>query len=179
MAKQLDDKAIEEMNAEELQQKILRVELQTKTLLLAEADQRNKQFLDEDRRRRQANRQRMVELEAGRKNREKIIKSCRHRSGGTPKNILKGGGIGSFSILSRAILPDGKSILLQCPRCRMMKYPPSQALKKEDPKLYAKALEEYNDLLEKAIDEGLEFGETRGPTFLFEKDGVPIIPDRV
>jgi hypothetical protein len=171
------EKPIEDMTPAELQEKILRVELQTKLLSLAEADRQNKGFLENEKRRHQANEQRMVELEAGRKNREAIVQQCRHKSGGTPKNILKGGGIGSFSIISRAILPDGKSILLQCPRCRMLKYPPDQKLKKTDPKLYARQLEEYNALLEQSME--MENAELRGPTFLFERDGVPIIPDRV
>ena len=173
-------KPIEEMNAEELQAEILRVELETKTLQLAEARQRNHDFIEVEKRRRQANQQRMTELETGRKTRERIIKICRHRSGGTPKNILKGSrSAGSFSLLTRAILPDGKSVLIQCPRCRLMAYPPNPSLKKEDPKRYAQELEAYNSLLEQSIEEGLEHAETRGPTFLFERQGVPIIPDRV
>jgi hypothetical protein len=62
----------------------------------------------------------------------------------------------------------------------MKKYPPQQSLKKEDPKLYLKELDEYNKLLEQSIEEGLEHAEMRGPTFMFKnEDGVPIIPERV
>ena len=76
-------------------------------------------------------------------------------------------------------MPDGKTILLQCPRCRMMKYPPTKALKESNPKKYAEELAEYNRLLQMSIDEGIEDSELRGPTFLFEnKEGVPFIPER-
>ena len=169
-----------EMSVEEIQREIALVELQTKRLGLAEAKKRNAEFEATETRRHEANKKRMDELAEGRRNHENVIKTCRHKSGGTPKNILKGGGIGSFSLITRAIMPDGVTILLQCPRCRMMKYPPEPSLKKANPNLYLEELTEYNRLLEESTDNGIEHAEMRGPTFMFKNaEGVPIVPERV
>jgi len=120
----------------------------------------------------------MAELEQMRKAQEKTERMCRHRSGGKPTNILKGGGIGSFSIITRAVMPDGVTILLQCSRCRMKRYPPEAHVKLEDPKRYAMELDDYNALLEASIEADLE--PLRGPTFTFtNSEGVPVIPRRV
>jgi hypothetical protein len=164
---------------EDIQREIADVELQTKKLMLAEAKHNNQVFEAKEAQRHAANRQRMQELEDARRNREQTVKHCRHRSGGRPQDVLKGGGIGSFSTISRAIMPDGVTILLQCPRCRMQKYPPSLAMKLKDAEKYLEELKEYNRLLEVSRSEGLEFAELRGPTFLFTKDGIPFIPERV
>lgn len=168
-----------QQSTEDLQREILQVELETKKLLLDEAKKRNLDLKESERRRHDANKTRMRELEEARRNHEATVRKCRHKSGGSPTNILKGGGVGSFSLLSRTILPDGVSVLLQCPRCRMLKYPPTLALKKSDPKAYVEELKEYKRLLEESQDNGLEHAEMRGPTFLFQNaDGVPFIPER-
>lgn len=167
------------MSLEEINREIAAVELETKRLMLAEQKKRNADFSEAERRRHEANKKRMDELEQANKNHERIVRTCRHRSGGTPANLLRGGGRFSFSLITRAVMPDGKTILLQCPRCRMMKYPPTKALKESNPKEYAEELAEYNRLLQMSIDEGIEDSELRGPTFLFEnKEGVPFIPER-
>lgn len=167
------------MTLEEINREIAEIELETKRLMLAEQKKRNADFTEAERRRHEANKKRMDELAAARNTQERIVRTCRHRSGGTPANLLRGGGRFSFSLITRAVMPDGKTILLQCPRCRMMKYPPTKALKDADPKKYAEELSEYNRLLQMSIDEGIEDSELRGPTFLFEnKAGVPFIPER-
>ncbi|HEV2099327.1 MAG TPA: hypothetical protein VGR45_10420 [Stellaceae bacterium] len=169
---------LEAMSTEDLQKHILRVELHTKMLQLAQAARSNEQYEEAERRRRAANRQRMKELKDARLAQERIERSCRHRSGGTPDNILRGGGIGSFSTVTRAIMPDGVTVFMQCPRCRLKRYTPEVHLKHEDPKRYAKELDEYNELLEASIENGL--APLRGPTFTFtNSEGVPIIPRRV
>jgi len=178
--KPMDQINIDTMSNEELQSAILRVELETKVLGLAEAKKRNADFTAKEEQRHAANKKRMTELTVAKNNHDAVVKECRHKSGGSPNNKLRGGGRFSFSLITRAIMPDGVTILLQCPRCRMKKYPPQQSLKKEDPKLYLKELDEYNELLEQSIEEGLEHAEMRGPTFMFKnEDGVPIIPERV
>jgi hypothetical protein len=164
---------------EDIQREILEVDLQTKKLQLGQARQQNADFEAREKRRHDLNKQRMGEMAEGRRNRAAMVKMCRHKSGGTPANVLRGGGIGSFSIISRAVLPDGVTIVLQCPRCRMVKYPPSEQLKHDDAKAYQEELQEYNRLLEISREQGLEHAETRGPTFFFQKDGVPIVPDRL
>ena len=165
---------------EEIEFEIAEVELETKRLMLAEQRKRNSEFSEAERRRHEANKKRMDELTNTERNKERVIRTCRHRSGGTPANLLRGGGRFSFSLITRAVMPDGKTILLQCPRCRMMKYPPTKALKDASPDLYLAELTEYNRLLQMSVDEGIEDSELRGPTFLFENDrGVPFIPERV
>ena len=169
---------LESMSVEELDRQIKRVELHTKMLQLAQAARSNEQYEEAERRRHAANKQRMQELNDARLAQERIERSCRHRSGGTPDNILRGGGIGSFSTVTRAIMPDGVTVFLQCSRCRLKRYTPEAHLKKEDPRRYAKETDEYNDLLEASIENGL--APLRGPTFTFtNSEGVPVIPRRV
>lgn len=174
---------------EELQLEIAQVELQTKTHQLKKAKADNDDLEAKEIRRHEANRLRMSELAQGQRNHAATVKACRHKSGGTPKNILKGGGIGSFSIISRTVLPDGVSVLLQCPRCRMIMYPPTppaKELEAKNAKLFAAAEKQYAidkvvyaKLIEESEDQGLEHA-MRGPTFLFKNaEGVPIIPERV
>lgn len=166
-------------SSEELQREILETDLKTKQIQLRQAQKANADFEAAEERRHEANRLRMAELKQGRENHEAIVKRCRHRSGGRPTDISKGGGIGSFSLISRVLLPDGITRVLFCPRCAMIKYPPERSLAKSDPKKYGEELEEYNRLLAISEEEGLEFAEVRGPTFFFTKDGVPFVPDRV
>jgi hypothetical protein len=168
------------MTVEELNLEIAQVELETKRLMLAEQKKRNADFTEAERSRHEANQKRMDELTNTERNKARVISTCRHRSGGTPANLLRGGGRFSFSLITRAVMPDGKTILLQCPRCRMMKYPPTKALKDAHPGVYLAELTEYNRLLQMSVDEGIEDSELRGPTFLFENaQGVPFIPERV
>jgi hypothetical protein len=168
---------------EEIQREILEVELETKKLNLAEAKQRNAEFVQREEMRRKHNRQRMSELKAGRDAAEAVVRECRHKSGGNPTNILRGGGIGSFSILTRALMPDGVTRLIQCSRCRLKVYfrlltaPEEAKLQKGDPDKFAHYLEGKR-LFEISKDQGLEHAELRGPTFFFQNEqGVPIIPE--
>lgn len=166
-------------SVDDIQREIAETELVTKKLLLRKAQKENADFEAAEERRHESNLQRMAELKQGRENHEAIVKRCRHRSGGRPQDISKGGGIGSFSVISRVVLPDGVTKVMFCPRCAMVKFPPDKALAKENPKKYAEELQEYQRLLAISEEEGLEFAETRGPTFFFTKDGVPFVPDRV
>jgi hypothetical protein len=179
MANAKDSKP-EEMTIEQMQAEILRVELETKRLLLGKAKKDNAEFIAAEERRHQANKRRMKELAEGRENRYATIKACRHRSGGGPGNILHGGGIGSFSLLTRALMPDGVTILLQCGRCRLLFYTPSEKQRQLWFESYREELAFYKKLLELSIEEGIQHNETRGPTFMFKNEkGVPIIPERV
>lgn len=169
---------IQNMSTEEMQRAIARVELQTKMLGLRAAERQNHEFEETERLRHEANRKRQSELrqmDAAQRARED---ECRHKSGGKPDSLLKGGGIGSFSIISRALMPDGVTILLQCARCGMKRYPPTDALKKSDPKKYLEELDVYNKLLEQAVE--ADMSPLRGPTFVFKNaEGIPIVPERV
>ncbi len=172
---------------EDIQREIAEVELQTKQFNLAQAKRTNEDFVARDQQRRKANAQRMTELKQGREGRAQLVRLCRHKSGGTPDNILKGGGIGSFSVITRALMPDGVTIFLQCLRCPLQMYgrknqhlePASLKLQKTDPAKYAEMVE-FNRLLELSEDTAPTKNEIRGPTFLFKNaDGVPFIPELV
>lgn len=169
----------------DLQRDIAETELLTKQLGLAEAKKRNELFMAAEETRHRGNRQRQKEMEQGRRAQASIVKACRHKSGGSPGNILRGGGIGSFSILTRALMPDGVTRLIQCSRCRLKTFfrlltPPEEAkLKSGDPEKYAMYLEGKR-LFDISTDQGIEHAELRGPTFFFQNEhGVPIVPEMV
>lgn len=164
---------------EEIQQEILETELETKRLGLAKAQRDNAEYVANEEQRHRKNRQRMAELKTGRETKWAIIQGCRHKAGGTPKNIQRGGGIGSFSVLSKAVMPDGVTALYQCPRCRLMMYTPSKKQRQLWFQTYEAEMAYYSKIKEQCEEEGIQDNETRGPTFLFQKDGVPIVPERV
>lgn len=180
-----DEMKTEGRSLEEIQREIALIELETKQLNLAEAKKRNADFKQREEQRHKHNRQRMAELKAGREAHDAIVRRCRHKSGGGPHNVLRGGGIGSFSTITRALMPDGVTVLLQCARCRLNRYfrllPAAEEarLKKGSPEKY----EDYlvgKKLYETSVESGLEHAELRGPTFLFQNaEGIPIIPEMV
>lgn len=179
------DKQQEEMSLEEIQREVAEVELQTKRLNLQQAKRDNEAFLAAEEGRRRHNRQRQAELRQGREAAQALVRGCRHKSGGSPANVLRGGGIGSFSILTRALMPDGVTRLIQCSRCRLKVYfrpltPPEEAkLLKGDPEKHG-AYMESKRLYDVSKDQGIEHAELRGPTFFFQNEhGVPIIPEMV
>lgn len=180
-----DDELQGDKSLEQIQREIALLDLQTKQLNYAEAKQRNEKFIQSESSRRRHNQQRQSELAQGRAAAASIVKECRHKSGGSPTRILKGGGIGSFSIISRALMPDGVTVFLQCARCRLKEYwrqlngREETRLQEGDPTLWAKYIEGKR-LHDMSKDSGLEHAELRGPTFLFQNEqGVPIIPAMV
>ena len=173
----------EEKSLDQIQREIAELDLQTKQLNYAEAKKRNELFLQHEEQRHLHNRQRQSDLAQERAAHAATVEECRHKSGGSPTNILKGGGIGSFSTISRAMMPDGVTFLLQCPRCRMMEYfrrltpKAEKLLAKGDPEKYEHYMK-VKDLFDTAIDEGLEHAITRGPTFFFQNEqGIPVVPE--
>jgi len=178
MPKDDNTKLTSDLSEEELRKEIARVELETKQLQLAEAKQRNADFKEKEAQRHRANQQRMKELEDARNNHHSVIRQCRHKSGGSPKNILRGGGKNAFSLLTRALMPDGVTILLQCSRCRLKFYTPEKDKRQLWFKKFDEELRYYQKLLETSIEDGLEHAEMRGPTFMFQKEGVPFVPER-
>lgn len=185
MAKRNELEAGEEKSLEQIQREIAELDLQTKQLQYGEAKKRNELFVQAEDQRHRQNRQRQAELAQGRAAHASVVKVCRHKSGGSPRNILKGGGIGSFSIISRALMPDGVTVLLQCARCRLRQYfrqlsgPEEAKLRKGDSEKWA-VYQEGKRLYEASIDLGLEHAELRGPTFFFQNaEGVPLVPEMV
>jgi hypothetical protein len=101
-------------------------------------------------------------------------KRCRHRMGGQHKDPYSGDG---RPCVVRTQMLDGYTYLLQCTRCRLKVFTPHPSLKKSDPERYQQEREVYDKLLQMSIDSQLD--EIRGPSFTFERDGVPFIPERV
>lgn len=177
-------RSIEDINREAAE-----VSLQSAQIRLAQDKKANELYLQAEEQRHKSNAQRQSELKELLKGRRTRQNKCRHMSGGQPKNILKGGGIGSFSLISRSLMPDGVTYLLQCPRCRLKEFTPRKPTKLDFTKagnfnetkfdaameVYEAAKERFDDLFEKSEDAGL--AELRGPTFMFKTiDGVPVVP---
>ncbi len=175
------------LSEQEMRERILENDFKTSERKLRAAEREEARYEQEEALRHKKNTTRQKELADGRRTMAAIQKACRHMSGGKPGNVLKGGGIGSFSIITRYKMPDGVTYLLQCARCRMMLYTPTKPAKAEfdKPALFEAAMKAYevekahfDELFEKSMDAGLE--EMRGPTFMFKNaDGVPVIPARV
>ena len=168
---------------EALQKRIAEVELETKLLLLTKTEREIALMKAEDAQRHKSNQMRQAELRQLREARQAVINPCRHKSGGRPDNIMKGGGVGSFSIITRAVMPDGVTLFLQCARCRLALYTPERPVGKDATptkmKQYAEEMDKFNALLEASIDAGFD-NIIRPPTFAFKNaDGVPMIPARV
>lgn len=187
----VDEKPLTDINRE-----IAETELLTKQLGLAEAKQRNAKFLQHEEVRHRGNQQRQEELRQRRRSTRAIQKRCRHKAGGQPdpEGLLRGGGKFAFSVLTRAIMLDGKTELIQCQRCFLRLFgrerTPAEVekLKQLDADDAKKGIEatRYEDhvwwlkLRETSIEEGIPNNEMRGPTFNFQNaDGVNFIPDMV
>lgn len=171
---------------EQIQHEIASLDLQTKQLNYAEAKRKNELFIQHEEQRHRHNRQRQGELAQIRASAQAVVNGCRHKSGGSPKNILRGGGIGSFSIISRALMPDGVTVFLQCARCRMKEYfrkfsdKEESRLKKGNEEMHEHYLK-VKKFYDMSVEIGLEHAELRGPTFFFQDadTGVPLIPQMV
>lgn len=110
---------------------------------------------------------------------------CRHRQGGRAssdgRHVWAGDG---KPCVVRTQMLDGVTWLLQCLRCRLKVFtphvshyqgrPPQDGVTWQEQYQRDKAV--YDKLWEMASDSGLD--EIRGPTFTFQKDGVPFIPQR-
>jgi hypothetical protein len=179
MARQKAEEEQDPRTLDELQREIAKVELRDKQLKLKQTQRSLDEYEEAERRRHLANQQRMDELKSAQQQRFAVIRNCKHKSGGSPHKIHRGGGKNAFSIITRAKMPDGVTILLQCSRCRLMMYTPETGKRQLWFKTYAQELEYYEKLMDTSVEDGIENCETGGPTFLFKKNGVPFIPERV
>ena len=185
---------VEDKSLDQIQREIIETDLQTKQLQLAEAKDRNAKFMQAEETRRKSNSQRQTELKQGAANKRKAQKGCRHKAGGSPSNIHRGGGKFAFSLLTRAIMPDGKTELIQCQRCSLKLYGRERTSAEVAAMKAADAADEkkgipatrYEDhqwwlkLRETSIEDGIPDNVMRGPTFNFQDaDGVNFIPEMV
>jgi hypothetical protein len=162
------------MSLEEMQRLIAATDLQAKILDLDRVKDDNARRLARKEAVEAHNRQIQADVAAERRNMEMAQSICRHRQGGRPQNVYAGDG---KPCIVRTQMLDGYTWLLQCLRCRMKIFTPHPSLRKSHPEEYTKLKLIYDKFLEMSQESGLD--EIRGPSFTFERDGVPFIPDRV
>jgi len=190
-----------EKTVEQLQREVLEVQLRRESAALEDTvEQLNDRKIRKERSAK-TNAQRQAQMSADNKAAKQIEKSCRHKSGGNPQNILRGGGKFSFSILTRVLMPDGKTELIQCQRCRLKLYgrertpaeerkmraaadraeQVSEAKRSLEEKKAIAAWEDHQEwkrLREISIEEGIDDSFMRGPTFNFQnEEGMSVIPE--
>jgi hypothetical protein len=193
--------AVEKQNLESLQQEVLEAQLRTNKAILAREEAALEDTLEAlaDRKQKKAtaraiNKNRQEQFSKDRASQRHLQKNvCEHRSGGyageTP--ITEGGGTNSFSVLHITTMPDGKTEFIQCGRCPL-KLNWRARSPQEEAKMQAAAEKAKPGSKEAAAWEdhlwgkqlmathkqlGLKTSKMKGPTFDFEKDGMPFIPD--
>lgn len=193
---------------EQLQQDVLEAQLRTQKAILAREEAGLEETL-ESLSDRKVKKQRAAAINAGRQKQFALDRAsqrhlqknvCQHRSGGyageTP--MTEGGGTNSFSVLHVTVMPDSKTMFIQCGRCPLkMNWrarssaeeermsAAAEAVRKSNPKDYLNqkawlAWEDHlwgKELMAIHKKEGLPKSIMKGPTFDFEKDGLPFIPD--
>ena len=186
---------------EDLQQEVLEASLRTQKAILAREEaalEETLEALDERKvkraRAKAINKDRQDQLALDRASQRHLQQNvCEHRSGGyageTP--ITEGGGTNSFSVLHVTVMPDGRTMFIQCGRCPLKLYwrarPETEEAKMRDAAAKAKpaskeaqAWEDHlwgKQLMATHKKEGLKKSLMKGPTFDFEKNGLPYIPD--
>ena len=179
---------------EDLQREILETTLEQQKIALDQTRDQNAAYRQRKEVASRANANRQRQFAHDRANLRAIQKKCQHMAGGDAGgDPLEGGGKFAFSTISKTIMPDGVTDLLQCPRCRLMLY--GRILSKpEEARLEAaaskagdgsKAWEKWDDylwykeLLALHRKEGLgKKSVMRGPTFDYTRgDGLRVIPD--
>jgi len=161
------------LSLEEIQRVIALTELQAKLLDLDRIKDDNARRLAHIEAIRKHNAQIQADMETQQRQLAYAQSICRHRQGGRPQNVYAGDG---KPCIVRTQMLDGFTWLLQCQRCRLKVFTPHPSLKRDAPEQYATLKGAFDKLWELSSDSGLD--EIRGPTFLFEKDGVPFIPER-
>ncbi len=184
-----------------LQQEVLEAQLRTQKAILAREEAGLEETLEsladrkekkERARRINADRQRQLALDrASQRHLQKNV--CEHRSGGyageTP--LTEGGGTNSFSVLHVTVIGHDKVKFIQCGRCPLKLWwrersPQEEARMEAAAKKAgagspaAWAWEDHlwgKELMATHKKEGLPKSNMKGPTFIFEKDGVPFVPE--
>lgn len=174
-----------EKKSEDLQRELIETQLETARISLEQQKDQNAAYQSRKRVAAATNAQRQAQLAMDRSNLRAIQMNCQHSAGGEAGgDPTQGGGKFAFSVLTQAIMPDGKTVLVQCPRCRLKLYgrelnPREVArLEKSNPEKYADHIW-WKELMKVSKKEGTPNNVMRGPTFMFEKDGVNFIPEMV
>lgn len=165
---------IDQLTLEELQLRVMRMQMHRETLLLGKAEQDQKAWEAREAQRHRDNAMRQTEMAQIASNRKAIIGGCRHRQGGFRHKLYSGDG---KSCVSKFVMPDGVTNFLQCSRCRLKFFTPHRKLQEREPAEYDRQMVIYARLMELHEESGLDM--IKGPTFTFVKDGVPFIPEMV
>ena len=179
-----------EKTVEELQRELIQTQLETAKITLEQQREANLTYKERKARAKKANEIRQAEFSRQRLTIRAIQMGCAHLSGGEPTDpVTEGGGKFSFSVLTRVIMPDGKTVWVNCPRCRLKLYGRHRtkqeearmaaAAEKGDPVAVA-AWEDHQwwkQLMVTSKKDGIPHNEIRGVTFNFEKNGTNFIPD--
>jgi hypothetical protein len=188
-------------SVEELQRGVLAAQLRTQEAILAREEaslEETKEALADRKQKKDTakriNANRQAQFALDRANQRHLQKNvCEHRSGGfageTP--VTEGGGTNSFSVLHVTTMPDGKTMFIQCGRCPLkMYYRPRSKAEEERMQAAAEkaqpnskeaiAWEDHlwgKELMATHKKFALKTAVMKGPTFDFEKNGMPFIPD--
>lgn len=157
-----------------LQQRILKAQLQREEMLIEETEQALVTRNEHKRLIKMANRRRQGELSQLRRAQAAKVLGCRHRQGGFRHKLFTGDGKPMVSVF---VMPDGVTKLYQCARCRMMEYTPHIDLKAREPEEYKRRVALCAKLEELYEESGLDL--IKGPTFLWSRNGVPFLPERI
>jgi hypothetical protein len=165
---------IDQLTLEELQLRVARMQAHREIMLLGKAEHDQKVWEAREAERHKRNSERQVEMKRNSANKAQIQKMCRHRQGGFRHKLYSGDG---KPCITKFIMPDGVTAFYQCSRCRLKEYTPHQNLQKRNPELYAAKKLLCDKLEELHQESGLDF--IKGPTFAWQKDGVPFVPEMI
>jgi hypothetical protein len=154
-----------------LQMEILETQLETQKLQLEEAREKNLEYQSRKRQRKLTTTQMQEELAKRRNGNIATVRICRHKQGGKPDQRFKGTGA---SALHMTQMLDGKTMLIQCLRCPLAVMTPHPSIKKENPELYAKLMEEFQELSEQCEEAGMD--PVKVPSFSFTQNDIPMLP---
>lgn len=192
--------ADKEKSLEQMQRELAEIQLEEARISLEQTREANAAYRQKREVSARGNAHRQRQFQADHDSLRKLQKGCAHMAGGDAgSNPTEGGGKFAFSTLSCTVMPDGKTKLLQDPRCRLMIYgrdrspqeetkmqAAAEAVEKKDPANFMRskawlAWDDHcwwKDLYQLYRKEGLgKKSMMRGTTFTFEKDGMPLIPD--
>lgn len=166
--------AVTEPSLEEMQREIAQLELEAKRLQLEELRISTEEAKARRAVKKRENAERQAQLRQEVANQKAIESQCSHLQGGRPDDILNGDGKPALTVTR---MLDGKTHLIQCPRCRLKRLTPHPNLAKTDPEKYEHDKAEFDELMKMAKRSGLD--PIMGPTFEFSRDGVNFLPERV
>lgn len=178
-----------EKSKTDIERQILETQLETAQIALEEQRERNEAYKAKKKVAALTNAQRQAQFKADRLMTRNVQRDvCQHLAGGEAGgDPTQGGGKFAFSVLSRVIMPDGKTELIQCPRCRLKLYgrelSPAEREKLKDGKRVGpfetyEDFEWWTELRATSKKDGVPNNVMRGPTFMFQNEqGVNFIPD--